>query len=347
MAIAQKTLEIKRLISLFESEASKFHDLTLSTVYFTQGGASSDRKLAVKHHAIMLWQYYGPLGAKADIANLFKNLQESDHKWGLRGAEYTSYAIIEGEMTDLFVRMAKRAGGIFDKSEATEISNRVVAQISEVKRSKDPSMKPVAVANRDPLAIWLNYLLYHLSLTDQRPDLAPIVSVEPFTLSLLALERILEEKSIGTTDRSSRKIADIKFKIALSFPGEKRLYVSQVVDVLRQQLSADSIFYDYDYQAQLARPNLDVLLQDIYRHQSELLVVFLCAEYEKKNWCGLEWRAIRDIIKCKEDERVMFVRFDDAEIKGVFSIDGYIDARKETATNVAQLILDRLNTSPA
>ena len=31
--------------------------------------------------------------------------------------------------------------------------------------------------------------------------------------------------------------------------------------------------------------------------QSELLVFFLCKEYQEKDWCGLEWRASRDLLK--------------------------------------------------
>ncbi len=68
----------------------------------------------------------------------------------------------------------------------------------------------------------------------------------------------------------------------------------------------------------------------------------LCAAYAKKQWCGLEWRAIRDIIKSKEDDRVMLVRFDDVPVEGVLSIDGYVDARSFTAYDVARFIAERL-----
>jgi hypothetical protein len=129
----------------------------------------------------------------------------------------------------------------------------------------------------------------------------------------------------------------------MSFPGEKRRYVSRVVDALRGTLGSDSVFYDFDYQAQLARPNLDALLQRIYRDNSKLIVVFLCAEYAAKQWCGLEWRAIRDIVKTKEDERIMLIRFDNAAIEGLFSIDGYIDGESFSARQVADLIVTRLS----
>lgn len=116
------------------------------------------------------------------------------------------------------------------------------------------------------------------------------------------------------------------------------------MNALRPSLGTDEIFYDHDYQAQLARPNVDIVLQDIYRKRSALVVVFLCKEYAQKQWCGLEWRAIRDIIKTRKDDQIMFVRFDDEPVDGVFSIDGYIDARTYGPENVAEFVLTRLNT---
>jgi len=183
-------------------------------------------------------------------------------------------------------------------------------------------------------------------MTNPGRERAHKIEPDPFSLSLLALERLAEDRAIGKVDRSTRRVTDIKFKVAMSFPGERRAYVAEVVGALRQVVGPDSIFYDYDYQAQLARPNLDTLLQDIYRNRSQLIVVLLCAEYAQKQWCGLEWRAVRDIIKAKEDDRVMFIRFDDSAVDGVLSIDGYVDARIFDADDVAKFIVQRLSQLP-
>jgi hypothetical protein len=153
-----------------------------------------------------------------------------------------------------------------------------------------------------------------------------------------------DPKKVEKFERT-QKIKDIKFKIALSFPGEKRTYAKKVADQLKEALNDNSVFYDMDYKAQLARPNLDTLLQSIYHENSELLVVFLCKEYTKKEWCcNVEWRAIKDLIKAKEDSKIMFIRFDNADISGVFSGDGYIDANTHSEAEVAELILQRLVT---
>ena len=135
-----------------------------------------------------------------------------------------------------------------------------------------------------------------------------------------------------------------RFRVALSFPGEHRDYVSKVAEALSQsqQLQKSQIFYDEWYKAELARLSLDNYLQEIYHDGSELIVVFLCKEYEAKKWCRLEWRAIRNLISNRQDEDIMPMRFDDAHISGLFEIDGYIDLRRRTPEQTAKLILQRL-----
>ena len=346
MPLSEKRTEIQRLITSFEAESSKFHATRLSTLYVTQESVNDGRKFSSPNHCVLLWQYYGRLGTEDTNNQLLTNLGSSDLKWGVRGAQLSRYAVIEGDYVDLFVRMAQRAGSLFDSTEAFAIKSQVLSEILDREKAEAIETKPVAVANDNSVAVWLNYLLFHLSLTNPGREHARKIDPDPFSLSLLALERMAEELKPGKIDRSVSRVAEIKFKVAMSFPGEKRSYVGAVVKSLRPEFSSDSIFYDFDYQAQLARPNLDTLLQHIYRKQSDLIVVFLCKEYAQKEWCGLEWRAVRDIIKSKQDDRVMFIRFDDAEIDGVFAIDGYFDGNKFSAEEVARLIAERVASLP-
>jgi TIR domain len=135
-----------------------------------------------------------------------------------------------------------------------------------------------------------------------------------------------------------------RFQVALSYPGEVRHRVSSIASILEGTLSREAIFYDKWYAGELARPNLDLYLQDIYKQHSELLVVVLCAEYEAKDWCGLEWRVVREVIKHREADRIMLLRLDDAPISGLLSIDGYLDIAALSDEHVANLILSRITT---
>lgn len=341
MSIRKKKREIERLISAFEREADLFHDIKMSTFYVTPNSASDFRKFESPNHTIMLWQYYGNLDGNDDIEQLYKDMKSSDLKWGLRGSEFSSFAVVEGKTCDLFARMAKRAGGIFNSKETALIKSKLSEEFEKTKR-KDKS-KTVMATNDNALSIWLNYLLFYISKVT--PEKAQITNIEPdpFSLSLLALEDLYENPKVEKVDKSMKKIEDINFKVALSFPGEKRKYVSKVADNLRSALGDDQVFYDFDYQSQLAKPDLDTLLQNIYRNNSDLVVVFLCKEYTEKEWCGLEWRSIRDIIKSRDNNRIMFIRFDDATVDGVLSIDGYIDANHFTEDKVATFIQERID----
>lgn len=135
-----------------------------------------------------------------------------------------------------------------------------------------------------------------------------------------------------------------RFQVALSFPGEKREYVRQVAELLGQSLGRDAVFYDEWHEAELARISLDNYLQKIYRCDSELVIPFLCKEYESKQWCGLEWRAIQEIIKERQGDGIMPLRFDDTRIPGLFGQDGYIDLSKRTPSQLAILIIERLQS---
>jgi WD40 repeat protein len=133
-----------------------------------------------------------------------------------------------------------------------------------------------------------------------------------------------------------------EFQISLSFAGEQRPLVSAVAERLASALGRDQVFYDKYYEAELARPNLDLYLLELYRDRSRLIVVFLGADYERKEWPGLEWRVVRDLIKRKSSERIMLVQVDDGAVLGTLSIDGYLDARGRSAGQIADLILERL-----
>ena len=135
-----------------------------------------------------------------------------------------------------------------------------------------------------------------------------------------------------------------RFRVGLSFSGEKRDYVRRVADTLEAELGRENILYDEYLAAELARPDLDLYLGTLYREHTDLLVPFLCADYQRKNWCHLEWRQIRDILFQLEGERIMPFRFDDAPIPGMLSTDGYVMIGDRAPHDVADLILRRLRS---
>src|SRR5215831_8821665 len=100
----------------------------------------------------------------------------------------------------------------------------------------------------------------------------------------------------------------MRFRVALSFPGEHRSRVERIARLLAVRLSRDQILYDRWLAAEFAQPDLDVYLARLYRDESELLVFFLCKEHAEKQWCRLEWEAARSLAGKQEGHRLMYLR---------------------------------------
>src|ERR1051326_2413947 len=154
--------------------------------------------------------------------------------------------------------------------------------------------------------------------------------------SLAAIDEILER------GRSMLSKSNRRFSVALSFPGEHRRFVEAVASVFTLDFRLDPVLFNKYHEAEFAQPNLDTHLQHLYHDESDLIVTFLCVEYSEKEWCGLEWGAIRDLIKRKQSSRIMLLRFDNAEIPGLFSTDGYAPIDKRSPQEIADLILKRM-----
>jgi len=160
------------------------------------------------------------------------------------------------------------------------------------------------------------------------------------------LYKELQHIGINLNNAKTNQPIDITkhfFDVSFTFAGESRDVVEQVVTELGKIKDMNCIFYDNNFISQLARPSLDTLLQDIYRNRSKLIVVFLCEKYQEKKWCGLEFRAIREMIMDKAIDRIMYIRLDAGHVDGVFSTDGYIDGTKFSPQQLAIFINERLN----
>lgn len=136
-----------------------------------------------------------------------------------------------------------------------------------------------------------------------------------------------------------------RFRVALSFPGEHRALVEPIAHTLAGVHGEAQILYDRFHAAELARPNLDVYLPELYRLHADLVVILLCPEYARKQWCRLEWRHIRALIATTEEDRIMFLSAGapgDLSVLGILSGDGYIDVTGLAPDEVSGLIQARI-----
>lgn len=133
-----------------------------------------------------------------------------------------------------------------------------------------------------------------------------------------------------------------RFRIAFSFAGEKRGFVEEVSALLAEQFGEEAILYDKYHEAEFARARLGRYLPKLYHTESQLVVVVTCPDYESKEWCGLEWDAIFDLLKQRREDEVMLARFGHVLIEGLYSDAGFSELDDKTPEQFVTLILERL-----
>ncbi len=133
-----------------------------------------------------------------------------------------------------------------------------------------------------------------------------------------------------------------RFRVAFSFAGEKRDFVAQVAAQLAARFGEEQILYDKYHEAEFAEPNLAFTLPNLYREQADLIVAVFCRDYERREWCGLEWRAIFSLIKAGTTKPIMLTRFDQVDGQGLHGLAGFVELDAKSAESAAALILERL-----
>jgi hypothetical protein len=135
-----------------------------------------------------------------------------------------------------------------------------------------------------------------------------------------------------------------RFAVGLAFPAEHRQSVAQVAESLAATFGEDRVLYDRFHQAEFARPDLDTHLAELYRTESDLVVIFLAPEYATGTWAGLQWRHVRQLLATIERERIMLVALGDPgdlAPLGTLGTIGYIDARHLSSDDLAEAIVAR------
>ena len=133
-----------------------------------------------------------------------------------------------------------------------------------------------------------------------------------------------------------------RFRIAFSFAGEKRDYVSKVAAILAKQFGEAAILYDKFHEAEFAVYDLGIRLPKLYGEQSDLIVPVLCPAYDAKRWTGWEWVHIYGLLTKADGYRVMPSRFEHAQADGLAPTAGFIELDHKTPEQFAALILERL-----
>jgi hypothetical protein len=159
----------------------------------------------------------------------------------------------------------------------------------------------------------------------------------------LHLATSMPEPASASNRRPSRHrspATPLEYDVALSFAGENRDYVENVAEHLKT--AGVRVFYDKFETVHLWGRNLADHLGDIYGKRSRFVVMFISKYYPHKGWPTHE-RQSAQARAIRENKIVLLpARFDDTEIPGLPTTTGYVDLRAVSASQLAELIKQKL-----
>ncbi|WP_143116010.1 toll/interleukin-1 receptor domain-containing protein [Lentzea xinjiangensis] len=136
-----------------------------------------------------------------------------------------------------------------------------------------------------------------------------------------------------------------KYDVCLSFAGENRDYVSEVAGHLGDM--GLRYFYDNDAQHELWGEELTEYLDKVYREDSRFCVMFVSEHYVRKIWTIHERRsALSRGLTDPHRPYVLPARFDDTDVPGVRPSTGYLDLRRFTPYQLAEMIAKKAGVDP-
>lgn len=161
-------------------------------------------------------------------------------------------------------------------------------------------------------------------------------------------DRFVMQKASEISGRPIYKVVPIDrldgmgnaYEVVLSFAGEDRPYVDQVAAVLRN--NDIELFYDNYEEVALWGKNLTEHLHKVYSSSARHCVMFISQFYAEKVWPTHERRSAFEKAISSKEEYILPARFDDTEIPGLHKHISYIDLRKKTPEQVAEMIIQKL-----
>lgn len=130
------------------------------------------------------------------------------------------------------------------------------------------------------------------------------------------------------------------FDIAVSFAGEDRAFVEQVV--LRVKAAGYRVFYDEDYQHEMWGEELTEFFPDVYERRSRYVVMFISKHYAAKAWTRVERRSVLARAMNLEAAYLLPVRLDSTALPGVRNSIGYLDGLRFQPAGIADAIQGKL-----
>lgn len=151
-------------------------------------------------------------------------------------------------------------------------------------------------------------------------------------------------KATSKFARAARSSPAFEYDVCVSFAGENREFVQQVVTSLKRRRLR--CFYDRDEQARLWGTDLYTHLDEVYRKKARYCVMFVSQHYLVKLWTNHERQSIQSRVFEGDNEYLLPVRLDDTDIPGLRPTLGYLDGRRHTPSQVAAMVQAKVQGKP-
>ena len=130
------------------------------------------------------------------------------------------------------------------------------------------------------------------------------------------------------------------FDFALSFAGENRSKAKRLAKLLTAK--GAMIFYDDKFKSDLHGKSLTDEFERIYGATSRYVVVFVSADYAKKEYTNYEFSIAKKEAKNRKSEYILPLRLDDTVLLGLPQAVAYIDLRKDSLAKTAAYLMEKL-----
>ncbi|TDX01464.1 TIR domain-containing protein [Dinghuibacter silviterrae] len=181
----------------------------------------------------------------------------------------------------------------------------------------------IAINNIDDL---LHYNKTGKSISIEDPSLR-------FYFNLLDFNKVREKVHVRTPG--------FTYDVAISFAGEDRDYAKSLKVAFRER--GLEVFYDFDQQAQLWGKDLNKALTDTYRNDALFMVIIVSKSYPEKDWTNFEFANGKDAEKIRPLEYLLPIRIDDTHIVGLKETIGFIDSRKQSIIEIADILAEKVD----
>lgn len=130
-------------------------------------------------------------------------------------------------------------------------------------------------------------------------------------------------------------LAQHEFDIAVSFAGEDREYVQEVVDAVKDTVR---VFYDQDFEAEAWGEDGVEYFNDVYMNRARFAVIFVSGHYEAKMWTNVERKAALARAASQRGPYILPVQLDDTQLAGLLPTLIHLDARRLGITGIIDAI---------